>query len=838
MGQVWVLTCGLSLLALAVWVGEIATYPATGDVTPAVWLTLATGFGIAQSLVVHLHFRQNAHSFSMSEVPLLIGLFFTSPFALVTAQIAGASVALTLHQRQAPVKLAFNLAALALEATFAIFVFHVACSSLDPNSVTSKLGAFPASLASTLTAVLLVFAAISLSQGHWRIVELGRPVAFGLIASVFTTSLGVAVVILIQYNWVAVLFLGLPTSGVYAATWAYTRERQRHTSLEFLYQSAKGLAQARQIEPALIEALRMAREAFRTDVAEAYLRSTNNEEMLRTAVGPGETTTAFAPTDITDLAEIWAHFSVERGAIVTNRSEKEGPFRAYLEHRGWEDALFAPLRGETHLLGFLVVADRNQIVRYGRDDLQLAETLANQIAVALENVQLERSLEQLQTLKDELTHQAFHDPLTGLANRALFGNRVNKAFERSSQSRPVAIFFVDLDDFKTVNDSRGHAVGDKLLVGLGNRLTACVRDGDLVARLGGDEFALLLENPTTIVDPLAFAERVQNALSEPIDIDGTRMLVRLSIGVATSQYSLNAEQLLRNADVAMYAAKQRGKNQIAMFEPSLLEAAVDRYDLTTDLQSAVANQEFVTLFQPFVNLRTHEVAGVEALIRWNHPQRGFLSPISFVGLAEESEIIEAITRFVLERSLAFLRRADEILATPAPIFVSVNLSTRDIDSRDIVRDVTDALARFGTKPSRLLLEVSEAAMFHDAKVGLSNLDGLREMGTRIALDDFGTGYSSLGRLKELPIDVIKLDKLFVDDIAGDQAAQAMAAAMIRLGHVLKKEIIAEGIETGPQCDRLTRVGCDFGQGYFLARPMPQDECLIWMMRWVDGQIAA
>ena len=430
---------------------------------------------------------------------------------------------------------------------------------------------------------------------------------------------------------------------------------------------------------------------------------------------------------------------------------------------------------------------------------------------------------QRKALEDQLTHQAFHDPLTGLANRALFRDRVEHALRRRRRfAGSVAVLFLDLDDFKTVNDSRGHMVGDRLLVEVAERLGSCLRSGDTAARLGGDEFAVLLEDASDMAEAGTVAERIIEALREPLRLEDCGMSISASIGIALSGPKDGPDELLRNADVAMYAAKTSGKAHYELFEPEMHEAILGRLAMKAELQGALERGEFSVYYQPTVTLQTGRVTGVEALVRWQHPTRGLIAPAEFIPLAEESGLIVPLGRWVLQEAVEQVRRWQQDHPSQPPLEVNVNLSPRQLQDPELVRDVARALETSGLEPSCLVLEITESVLMQDADVAVARLEEIKALGARLAVDDFGTGYSSLAYLRRFPVDILKIDKVFVDGVAEEADASALANAVIELGRALDLQVVAEGIELEGQLDRLRELGCELGQGYFWSRPLPPD----------------
>jgi diguanylate cyclase (GGDEF)-like protein/PAS domain S-box-containing protein len=437
-----------------------------------------------------------------------------------------------------------------------------------------------------------------------------------------------------------------------------------------------------------------------------------------------------------------------------------------------------------------------------------------------------RDITERKAFLTQLERHAFYDSLTGLANRALFRDRVQRALSQARRSNvAVAALFMDIDDFKVVNDTHGHATGDLLLTAIGGRLRSCLRGGDTVSRLGGDEFAILLEESTDIA-PVEVAGRIMRALEAPFRIDGRELHVRASIGVAYANGEEGdgaTDELLRNADVAMYVAKNQGKGRCEVYQPTTHKTVMSQIQLRTELQRALDNGEFVLHYQPLVRLETRQSFGVEALIRWDHPERGMLPPLEFIPLAEESGLIIPIGRWVLQTACAEARRLHKLYPEEPPLSMSVNLSARQLQSPTIVADVREALEESGIEPSTLTLEVTESAMMKNIELSVLRLRELRDLHVRIAIDDFGAGYSSLGYIRQFPVDILKVDKSFIDRIDEGEEELALAAAIIDMARVLNLRPVAEGVERVEQLQRLLELGCDSGQGYYFARPGTQSD---------------
>jgi diguanylate cyclase (GGDEF)-like protein/PAS domain S-box-containing protein len=433
-----------------------------------------------------------------------------------------------------------------------------------------------------------------------------------------------------------------------------------------------------------------------------------------------------------------------------------------------------------------------------------------------------RDVTEQSVIKQQYMHQAFHDPLTDLANRSLFLYQVGHALARGTrQSSPVTVMFLDLDNFKTVNDSLGHAAGDRLLVDAARRLASCVRASDLIARLGGDEFAVLVEDTQSVDEVLVVAERIGAALSRPFMLSGKEVFVNASIGIARSSRGESSDELVRNADVAMYVAKTRGKGQHVLFEPEMHAAALERLVVEADLRRAIDREEFFVEYQPIVQLATGDIIGAEALVRWMCRERGTVPPGVFIPIAEETGLIVAIGRWVLRRACREAQRWTQDRGQS--VRITVNLSGRQLQDAGIIDDVRFALHESGLDPAQLVLEITESMLMQNTEVSMSRLTALKALGVSLAIDDFGTGYSSLSYLQRYPIDILKIDKAFVDVIDKGGEGPVLAQAIVALGETLRMNTVAEGIETEAQRGHLLDLGCELGQGFLFAPPLDAEE---------------
>jgi diguanylate cyclase (GGDEF)-like protein len=658
---------------------------------------------------------------------------------------------------------------------------------------------------------------IAIAEERFHAPQLGRTLITSTLGALATASLGLAIVELLDVRPLAVLLLVVPALACVAAFRGYMEQREQREHVEFLYESMRATQGAPEFGLAVGQLLVAARRLLRAEYAEILLLPPSDDEgPLRSVSGaegellmhPEE---RLAPDDAAAFAE---GSSIGSATLLTRRRPNQG-FTGFLRTRGLEDAIVAPLRGEDRMFGLIVVGERlGDVSTFADADVELLGTFAGHASILLENGRLEHSLAQVTQLKEQLRHQAYHDALTGLPNRPHLLEAVEHELEHGTGS--TAVLYLDLDRFKTVNDTWGHSAGDELLRDFAARLAGAVRSQDLAARIGGDEFAVLVRE----ADAEAAVATARRMLDE---IDGTYALgcgdvaCHVSVGIAVGAAGITSgEDLIRNADIAMYSVK-RSERAFTLYEADLHEKLRAQRQLALDLEAALERREILVHFQPVVRLSDGGIEGFEALARWPHPTRGLLSAADFLPAAEDAGLTVELGRLVLEQALEAARRWPERLT------IWLNVAAAELANERLVDTLGEALKGYGVGPSRLVIEVTESGVIQGSDGALVAMRRLRDLGVGLTIDDFGTGYSSLSRLAEFPIESLKIPKPFVDKLVGVDADEAFVDAILRLAESLGLAAVAEGIEHPAQAERLRQLGCGLGQGYLFGRPMPADE---------------
>jgi diguanylate cyclase (GGDEF)-like protein len=802
--------------------------------TALVGAGLAAVFMLGELFLMNVEFRRQAHSLTLAGVPLVLGVLLASPDTFVLARLAGSLIAFG-YQRISAKKIAYNSSAYAFEAALDVTVLHLLFSS--GMRLDAWTGLVVVAVLAAVDQLMCVFVLIIIRLHNGPLTRqdaldvLAPALALSLIASAF----GSAAVLLMEHGLfgtgVVVILAGV---GVFAYQ-GHAATRRRHQALTLVHEFVAGGVGAASLESLAEQLLSRIRRLLRASSVELVL--------LDAHVAATDSSAAAAParsgltlTSGEDDRLIVTHGQIDPAdwvlvralahdePLLAARTTKDRSLRRWLADRGLRDALMAPLPESSGVAGTLTVADRlGETATFDEDDLTLLQTLTGHLAVAVRSTRL----------VEKLSFDATHDSLTGLSNRAYLSEQIAAVLAQAAPS--AAVLLLDLDRFKEVNDVLGHAVGDRLLTVLGERLRACVPPSATVARLGGDEFAILLPQLVDLRGTiLELAEHVAESLAQPILFEEAMLTPEASIGVSVTTPDDPQTELLRQADTAMYEAKSNDK-RVALYCAAMDSGRIERLALLADLRGSLSTHpdQFALQYQPKVDLRTGEVTSVEALVRWHHPTLGVIAPDRFIPVAEAAGLIGELTHLVLRAALVECARwsADGI-----DISVAVNLSARNISDPGLPQRVADALHDAGVDAEQLILEITESSIMGDPEQTMPVLHELHDLGVCLSLDDFGTGYSSLSYLQRLPVDEVKIDRSFVLGLSGEN--QASSRALIRsiagLGATLGLRIVAEGIEDQAALETLRELGCDTGQGYYISRPLAAAEFRAWLVAETPG----
>jgi diguanylate cyclase (GGDEF)-like protein len=825
--KVWLLTLGIALLGVGM--GQLRSSWWINQDLPIrlEWWMLAPAFAASEIFVIHYQLRRQQYSFTLSELPLVLGIFFASWPAIIVARLVGGGIALRYPRRQGLMKMVFNLACMVLETSIALVVGRWLTGHNSGDSIRAlsgmALGVFAAAACVT-SAIALV---ISIYEGWPGRRNLLRLYTANAIVTVTNVCLGLVAVAVLWASPGAGWLLLLVAAILFVGYRSYARLQQKHDDLELLYEFTRRTGRALQVDSAMRDLLGQVRGVLRADMAAIVVRSSTTEgALIRTSIGSDDEL-QIIPASIDPL---WTRIERINQPLLAAAPIRDEALAADLAAYGAEDALIAPLRrvdGET--LGMMIAANRLGDQRtFTSEDLKLFEALANHASVSLENRHL---IERLRSEAADKEHQALHDSLTGLPNRQLFQQRLEHSLRSAGPGGMVAVMLLDLDRFKEVNDTLGHHNGDLLLQEIGDRLRRILRAGDSVARLGGDEFAVLVPNLAGEEAATAAAEGIRLALERPFTIADVDIDVGCSIGIAMApEHGTNGTLLLQRADVAMYAAKS-SQGGVELYDPDRDTYSLERLALVGELRTAIERGELAVHYQPKADTNSGRLLGMEALVRWDHPRHGNIAPEEIIAIAEQTGLIRPLTLWVLNQALRECRtwRRDG-----RPFDVAVNLSIRNLMDAELPNDVLRVLTDLGMPASALTFEITESSIMSDPVRSLAVLARLRAMGVHLAIDDFGTGYSSFSHLRRLPVNEIKIDKSFVQFLATDESDLVLVRSIIDLGRNLGLKVVAEGVEDEVSWQRLAQFGCDVVQGYVLTQPLAPSELQLWLDRYDES----
>jgi diguanylate cyclase (GGDEF)-like protein len=814
---VLVLVVMAGLLGLAAAVGHpfVGSAPLSASLVLP-WWAMAVAFAATEATVLHLQVERQARSVTVSELPVVLGLFFASPRDIWIGWLVGSVAVFVIQRRTSLLKVSFNLVLVTAETAVAVAAFHAVRALADGSTPVSWLGAYAAAFLLNALGVLAVGVVIAVHEGGFHLAPLLRESVTGSPAAPIVVTVALVAVTcgaaVPDSLWLFVV-LGALLLRAYRV---YASLSDRHRNLERLYRFSRAVGSASEVDQVMGTVLGEARELLRSDRAEIALLASGGG-LARVGIGSdgrlSQTEEPHGP------AEDWLRGVMDDGVpLLLPRGTRSAAARAWLAARAFSEAIVVPLRGRNGITGVLIVADRLGDVRtFDREDVRVLETVANHAGVALQNGRL---IERLQ-------HEALYDSLTGLPNRTCFQRGLRAALDEvhAGRARGAAVMVLDLDGFKEVNDILGHQQGDLLLVEVGRRLTAAVGRAGTVARLGGDEFAVLLPDTAGEQWALRVAGQALQALQQPVMLDGLEIEVGGSVGVALApDHGDDVAALLKRADMAMHDAKSSAR-RLRLYEPDLDTTSPRRLTLVSELRAALQSGGIQVHVQPQARLASGAVVGVEALVRWQHPDLGWVPPDEFIPIAERSGLIGPLTTQVLDASLA---ACAQWRAAGHDLGIAVNLSTRSLQDPALVEEVARLLRRHGVPAALLTLEVTESSVMADPTRAVLLLHQLRDLGVRLSVDDFGTGYSSLSYLKRLPVHEVKIDRSFVTGLRGHGEDVAIVRAIVDLGRHLGLEVVAEGVEDQPTWDLLDSMACDLVQGWHLARPMPAGELLPWL----------
>ncbi|MCU1388781.1 MAG: putative Diguanylate cyclase/phosphodiesterase [Ilumatobacteraceae bacterium] len=779
------------------------------------WWVIALMSMAAEFMVFNIEFRRDVYTFTFSEIPLVIGLLLASPLHLIVGRLIGELIFLTVKERQPLRKLSLNLSSFFGECVVMLLCFQL----LHGERTIDQPAMWLRALAAVFLADLLGFVVVAFAvRWHGGALRFRSILAIGALTAPVNTSFALLTGLLLNDHVWGLLLLGGIAAFLVITYRSYSSLTQRFDSLSQLYDFTKMVSGSQSPDVVLGSILGQAKDLFRADRAEIWLFDDADIVVGLSVDDDGQATRELPSVTATDVKAWLGAFReaqvIGPGAVSPELARIRGALHA-------RNCIIAPVTEAGELIGLVSVIDRLGERGYRPQEAPIFATLANHASVALENGRL---IDRLHDQSREREHESLHDALTSLPNRRYFQARLDDAVNRlSGTADHAAVAVLNLDGFKEINDTLGHACGDAVLVEVAQRLDRSSDGSVLVARLGGDEFALLFTRTYARAELTTLVQAIRRQLATPMSIDDLELNVSASCGLAVApDDGHDGATLLQRADVAMYDAKAGVGDGVAFYDVEMDTNSTRRLTLVNGLNVAIANGELSVVYQPKVNLERREVVGFEALVRWQHPTLGPIGPDEFIPLAERSGMIHQLTEHVLRTAL---HQVTIWRAAGHDWSVAVNLSMRNLLDDDIVGIVADALRVTEVNPGKVTLEVTETHVMADPARTISVLEQLSALGPRLSVDDFGTGYSSLAYLQRLPVNEVKIDKFFVLSMADDNGAEAIVRSVLDLARNLGLHSVAEGVEDRASFDRLTALGCAEAQGYFMSRPMPADKTL-------------
>lgn len=785
----------------------------TESLLPAPWwiaLLIGLGYALAERFVFTIEYRREVLAISLSEVPTVFALAFLAPAVAIPLRIlAGVGLMVAVY-RPKPFKVVFNAALCVFEMSVAFAIVRWFVSSEDFVGGHFLVAVAVATAVATLGGVIAVSLAVASFEGQLvrRLVsEVRTAMVVGPVSSSIATVAVAPALFGVGYSALSIV----PIIAVWLVLLRYGRLAQRHRDLSALHEFTAVVGESLDLEEVAGVAIEEVRRLLRAERTALHVVRRDGSVLT---VASGVPAGATARAEPLDAAGNWLD-SLGSTPASWCTIDEDGVVRSSTERPS--DRLVVPLRSGGSIIGVLVVAHRAGLTGvFDRSDLQRADTLGAQLSIAIDKAMLHADME----------HAAMHDALTGHANRSTFDRVVTHALATrgAADTDVMAVLMLDLDQFKEVNDTLGHHVGDRVLVEFASRMQHLIDAEDLFARFGGDEFALFVRRPN-VASVRQLADRILSAAHAPLALDGYDIVVTVSVGVAfCTDDDRDAAGLVRRADIAMYAAKHDHVG-FEVYREEIDRRTPQRLALLGDLREVLDTGGLQIHLQPKLDLATGTVVGAEALARWEHPTRGWVAPDEFIRVAEETGLIRRLTDQVVTMAV---RRARSWIDAGHDLTVSVNLSTLDLLDELLPERIAERLAEHGLAPDRLILEITESSLMADTPRTMSTVDRLHRLGVGLSLDDFGTGYSSLSYLRRLPVTELKIDRSFVANVVLDAQDEVIVRSTIELGHNLGLTVVAEGAENTPVLDRLRALGCDLGQGYGVARPLPPELFDRWL----------